>query len=81
MKTIKTIIETKHLEKVLNLLDELDLLISTTEIHDKQEKNTFKKLFKDKFTLLITTCAETQKSTLVKKIFPVITMVGGICLA
>ncbi len=81
MKIIKTIIENRHLNKILHLLDEAGVLASTVEVSDHDEKKTFKKNFKSKYTLLITTCTDSQKTIIVNKIFRAITLIGGICIA
>jgi hypothetical protein len=81
MKTVKTIIDNKHLKKILDLLEKTGTLNSTIELKDHKEKGLFNKIFKNKYTILLTTCTESQKAILVNQIFPVVTILGGICIA
>lgn len=81
MKTIKTIVENIHLPKIIELLKAEGALANTVKIEDQTETRVFKNLFKNQFTYLITTCSPNEKTILVNKIFPVITLLGGICIA
>jgi hypothetical protein len=81
MKTVKTIIDNNHLKKILALLEKTGTLDSTIEIKDKNEKGMFNKIFKNKFTILVTTCTDSQRAILTNQIFPIVTILGGICIA
>jgi nitrogen regulatory protein PII len=81
MKTVEIIIENKYLEDVLEVLEESGVL-HTTSLKSKQDKvESFKNICLKKSIYLSTICSEEQKSKIVKRIFPLIMLVGGICIA
>lgn len=83
---IEIVIDPEHLEPVLNVLKEEDLL-GYTSVKKKKEENFQTEIplnFKNdhlNVNFISVKCSDTKRSRIVSRLFPLITQLGGFCIA